>query len=92
MLHCLGGIQIYKKNTHSKNIIKEWKKYCENYYLIDDSINNECKGFIGSRHDQSINSILVNKHGSIKLIDETYFHPNWETSGSCFPFWAKRIK
>lgn len=91
-LQCLSGIQIYKKNTHSKNIIHELKKYCEHYNLIDDSLNIECNGFIENRHDQSVYSILVKKHGSIKLIDETYFLPNWETSGSCFPFWAKRIK
>jgi hypothetical protein len=92
MLQCLGGIIIIKKNKHSKNIINEWNKNCKKYNLINDEIQNEDKDFVENRNDQSILSVLVNKHGSIKLQDETYFSPNWETDGYCYPFWAKRIK
>jgi hypothetical protein len=92
MLQCLNGIIIIKKNKHSINIINEWNKNCKKYNLINDEIQNEDKDFVENRHDQSILSILVNKHGSIKLLDETYFHPNWETDGYCYPFWVKRIK
>jgi hypothetical protein len=92
MLQCMATVVIIKKNTHSINIINEWYNTCENYHLINDNIKNESSYFIDNRHDQSILSILVNKYNSIKLLDETYFYPNWETDGSNYPFWAKRIK
>ena len=93
MRQCIGTIQIIKKNTHSINIINEWYKRCENYNLINNNIHNdEDMHFVENRHDQSIISVLVNKYGSIKLLDETYFHPNWDVDGFHYPFWAKRIK
>ena len=92
-LQCIGGIQIIKKNEHSVQIINEWCKNCMEYNLINDNIaTNENPAFKDNRHDQSVLSVLVNKHGSIKLIDETYFHPNWNVVGAQYPFWAKRIK
>lgn len=91
-IQCLGGIIIIKKNNHSINIIDEWYKNCQDYNMINDSICDEDINFIDNRNDQSILSVLVNKYGSIKMKDETYFHPNWETDGFCYPFWAKRIK
>jgi hypothetical protein len=90
MFQCVGGILIIKKNAHSINIINEWSNNSFNYNLINDNINNEDKFFIENRHDQSILSVLVNKHGSIKLIDETYFPNNWQTCGCFYPFLAKR--
>ena len=81
---------LIRKNQHSIDVINEWYKNCENYDLINDSKSNESPLFIDHRHDQSIYSILVNKYGSIKLIDETYFHPNWEINGKNYPIWAKR--
>jgi hypothetical protein len=91
-MHCSATVIIIKKNTHSINIINQWYENCEKYHLINEDIKNENEKFIENRHDQSILSILVNKYGSIKLMDETYFHPNWEKDGFYYPFWAKRIK
>ena len=54
-----------------------------NHLLITDMIN---KSFIDHRHDQSILSEIVCKYGSLKLLDETYFVPNWETHGINYPF------
>jgi len=88
----MAGVIILKKNAHSINIINNWYDACCNYDLINDVVNNENSKFIDNRHDQAILSVLVNKYGSIKLIDETYFHPNWETVGIEYPFWTKRIK
>ena len=92
MLQCLATVLIIKKTAHSTNIINEWQRNCEDYNLINDHTGNEDPRFIDNRHDQSILSVLVNKYGSIKLLDETYFYPNWITNGECYPFWAKRIK
>jgi hypothetical protein len=90
VLHNSASVIIIKKNIHSINIIEKWFNYCENYHLINDHIMNESNEFIENRHDQSILSVLVNKYGSIKLMDETYF-VNW-SNGLNYPFWTKRIK
>jgi len=92
MLQCMATIVIMKKNAHCENIINEWYNACENYNLINDLVHNEDPQFIENRHDQSILSVLVNKHGSVKLLDETYFYPNWDTNGINYPFWARRLK
>jgi hypothetical protein len=88
----VGGILLIKKNNHSIHIINNWYNSCCHYNLINDNVYNERPYFRENRHDQSILSVLVNKYGSIKKIDETYFEPNWDTIGKEFPFWAKRIK
>ena len=91
-LQCLGGIQIIRKNCHSISIINEWCNASCKYDLINDKLTNEHASFVENRHDQSILSLLTNKCGSIKLLDETYFNPNWEVDGKAYPFWAKRMK
>lgn len=92
-LQCLATILIIKKNSHSVSIINEWHKNCTYYNLINDyTEGKEDPQFVDNRHDQSILSVLVNKYGSIKLLDETYFHPNWSIEGEVYPFWARRIK
>lgn len=73
------------------NVANEWYKNCEDYILINDNLCGEDKEFVAHRHDQSIYSAVVNKIGSIKLKDETYYQ-NWETDGFRLPFWARRIK
>ena len=90
-LQNMATVLLIRKNNHSCNIINNWYNSCCNYDLINDSTYNESSIFIENRHDQSILSVLVNKYGSIKLIDETYFHPNWNI-GKEYPFLAKRIK
>jgi hypothetical protein len=90
VFQCIGGIQIIKKNKHSINIINEWEKASNNYFLINNNSFNEDSLFIENRNDQSLISVLVNKYGSLKLIDETYFS-NWN-DGKKYPFLAKRIK
>jgi hypothetical protein len=92
MLQCWAGIIIIKKNEHSVNIINEWYNHSQDCSLVDDNIaNNEHPLFVENRHDQSILSVIVNKHGSVKLEDEAYFPLNWEYDGFHFPFWAKRL-
>lgn len=81
----MATVILIKKNNHSTNIINSWYDSCK-YDLINDDICNEHPSFIENRHDQSILSVLVNKYGSIKLIDETYF---WD--GKEYPFWATRL-
>jgi hypothetical protein len=90
VLQCMATVIILKKNVHSTNIIDEWYTNCENYSLINDDHDKEDDRFIVHRHDQSILSVIVNKRGSLKLTDETYFS-NWN-DGTNYPFLAKRLR
>ena len=90
LLQCLDGIIIIKKKVHSMNIINQWCEYSQIYDLVNDCTNNESFEFIENRHDQSVLSVLVNKYGSIKLLDETYFN-NWN-DGFRYPFLARRMR
>jgi hypothetical protein len=90
-LQNMATVIIIKKNTHSDNLISEWYQTCCNYDLINDKREEEMNGFNDHRHDQSVFSMLVHKHGSIQIPDETYFHPNWE-QGKKYPFLAKRMR
>lgn len=90
---CMATVIIMKKNTHSLKLVNEWYRIASIRNLINDDkgCNKEYKLFIDHRHDQSIYSLLVKKHGSIKIADETYFFPDW-TKGKKYPFWSTRIR
>jgi len=88
----MATVILIKKNNHSMQMIDKWYDLCSNYDLINDNTSNENSLFRDHRHDQSIFSALVHKYGSIKLNDETYFNPKWDTVGKDYPFWAKRMK
>jgi hypothetical protein len=91
----VGGIFIIRRCEHTINIVNKWYEGCCNYHLIDDSQSNitNDESFIENRHDQSIFSIIRKKYGTeMTETDETYFDPDWNTSGYDFPFWAKRLR
>ena len=87
----MATVILLKKNKHSTQLIDEWYRMAEQHENICDDLTNEYPEFIDHRHDQSLFSLAVKKHGSISLPDETYFHPNWR-NGSKYPFWATRIR
>ena len=87
---CMATVVMIRKTAHSSRIIDLWYYTCCNHSLINDERTNECPEFVDHRHDQSILSVIVNKEGSIKLSDETWFHPNWNNEGANYPFWATR--
>lgn len=90
---CMATVIIMRKGEHSLSVVNEWYKLASVPDLINDKHSlNEDKSFIDHRHDQSIFSLLVKKHGSIKIPDETYFEPNWSLKGGKYPFWATRIR
>lgn len=96
---CMATVVIIKKNSHSTMVINKWWGLANQYNLINDSRTNllghsqpEHPLFIDHRHDQSIYSLIVKKYGSIKIPDETWFHPNWVADGTNFPIWATRIR
>ena len=89
---CMATVIIIKKNKHSLLIINEWYRISCIYDLLNDDHINNNNNDIHHRHDQSILSLLVKKYGSIKIPDETFFHPNWIKDGALYPFWSTRIK
>ena len=64
------------------------------HLLVTDHYNEleQSSDFIDNRHDQSILSLVRKKHGSIILIDETYFQPFGNKESMLCPFWATRKK
>lgn len=90
-IHNQATVILIRKNRHSIAVIHEWSDICLNHCeLINDEICNESELFIENRHDQSIFSMVINKYGSIKLSDETWFYNNWQEGGAKFPFLAMR--
>jgi hypothetical protein len=98
-------VLIIKKNAHSENILKEYRRLLEfDQRLITDYYNQHQQPFFkDARHDQSIWSLLCKRYGSVKIpLDETIYHalvessvPNWgetNTDKYKYPFWATRIK
>lgn len=87
---CIATIIIMRKNPHTVNLVNEWLRFSEMYDLINDKHTSETSVFKDHRHDQSIFSLLVKKLGSLKIPDETFFHPNWYENGINYPIWATR--
>jgi len=88
----MATVVIIKKNQKSVILINEWYENSCQYDLINDEISQiENPLFKLPRHDQSIYTILCNRSNTIKIPDETYFHPNWE-DGNNFPILAKRLR
>jgi hypothetical protein len=88
---CMATVQIMRKTEHSLNIVNMCYTISSDHkYINDERSHNEDPAFVDHRHDQSIYSVLVNKYGSIKLKDETYF-ANW-TDGVSYPILAKRLR
>ena len=73
-VHCVAGVNLFKKTPYVTSFVKEWLESCQNIHSLTD-LANKCglpnlEGFIAHRHDQSVLSILVAKY---KL--ETYRYP-----------------
>jgi hypothetical protein len=63
----------------------EWYKHSCNYHLITDhhSVLPNADGFIEHRHDQSLFSLLMKKHGFVQIGFEVEINMK-------VPFWARR--
>ena len=65
---------VIRKCEHTMKIVQEWYKAASNYHLLDDSpsvLPND-PIYKTHKHDQSLFSILVKKHGAEYLQDETF--------------------
>jgi len=89
---CISGVFIIRKCKHTTDLVNKWYETCCNYDLISDtpSVSKNDDSFIEHRHDQSVLSLLLKKHGSIIIDDETYF-VNWN-DGIDSPILAMRMR
>jgi hypothetical protein len=91
----VGGILIMKNTKKMMKIIDDCINVLHSdHLLVTDYYNKlgQCSEFKDNRHDQSILSLIRKKHGSIMLIDETYFQPFGNKESIKYPFWATRKK
>jgi len=71
----ISGILVMKKTKQLTQIINKW--YQTAYYnplIFTDHFNGhpQCSGFRENRHDQSVLSVILKKHGTVILADESY--------------------
>ena len=86
---------VLRKCQHTIDLINRWHEACCKANLINDSPSHSPNdmSFNENRHDQSLFSVIRKKLGTEKTdIDETWFSPNWQTSGANYPIWAMRMR
>lgn len=66
-----AGFILFKVTEKSKAFVQEWLDWCEQGHLLTDekSINPNLEGYIETRHDQSIYSLLIKKYGYVDFRD-----------------------
>ena len=78
----------------SDALVQQWFDACtaEDYAYVMDGAETELNapGFVAHRHDQSIFSGLAKGHGVMTIPDETFWAPQWATTGRSYPIWAPR--
>lgn len=88
-----GGILVMRKNEHLMKIMNHMMKIInDDVLLFTDFYQNNHKGFIENRHDQSIISILRKIHGSVVIPDESDSNHFQNTDKVIYPFRATRLK
>lgn len=96
----MAGISMFKNNSESLKIIKEWKDLClkDNYSILLPSNAKCCDRWTGIElADQSILSCLLKKHGILPISDETdWYHEGYsiykdiEDNTNRYPLFAAR--
>lgn len=88
-------LYVLRKCQHTIDLIDQWYEGSCQYHLINDSPSRSPNDttFNENRHDQSLFSVLRKKLGTLTTdSDETWFSPNWATTGANYPIWAKRMR
>lgn len=93
----MATVVLLKKTNHSMNFIEDWYNLATSHYELinNDRRSDEFPEFIDHRHDQSMYSLMVKKHGTNGIKDETWFpYPGerWPEVGGKYPIWARRDK
>ena len=76
----LAGVLFIRKEPKTISLIQSWlDMYYEDFHLIDDmsSLSSNEDGFVEHRHDQSVLSLLLKRHGAseIPLEELEFVHP-----------------
>ena len=90
----IGTISLWRNDPFNRQLVRDWYNIGmeDGYRYITDvaSVAPNSAEFREHRHDQSIVSLLIKKHGRYHaLLDETYF-ANWHQDGEHMPIWATR--
>lgn len=88
-----AGVIFIRKESQTIRFVQKWLDvYYKDFHLVDDSpsISSNEEGFIEHRHDQSILSILLKKHGTSTIPLEDIYRPYWDLSTRFYPILLKR--
>lgn len=88
-----AGILFIRKEPKTVSLIQSWLDiYYEDFHLADDTPSrtpNE-PGFVEHRHDQSILSLLLKRHGTSVIPLNEVFRPCWNLYTRFYPILLKR--
>lgn len=88
-----SGVIFIRKEPKTVALVKSWLKvYYENFNLVDDTLSqspNE-EGFVEHRHDQSVLSLLLKRHGTSVIRLEEVYRPKWNLYSRFYPILIKR--
>jgi len=90
----LATVMMFSNSGFARQLVSTWLQAAnfDHHRLLTDEVSqHEIAGFRNHRHDQSLWSLTTKCAGVISISDETYHHPDWQTSGRPFPFWSSRI-
>ena len=88
-----AGHIFFKSGIQSKTFFDEWMEVAQesNYHFLRPMNNNNLQLNLNTyRYDQSIFSLLYKKYNYLALTNETWFSPDWHTTGVNYPIWAIR--
>jgi hypothetical protein len=84
----------FRSGKQSQLFFDEWMQIAKemNYHFLRSNsktikLSSQIEMY---RYDQSIFSLLYKKNNYLAIENETWFSPDWQTSGKDFPIWAMR--
>jgi hypothetical protein len=90
-----AGVIFFRNTKETQDFTKEWLQLMEqdNYeFLREPSPVNQADGFIEHRFDQAVFSALFKSRCYQPIAAENWFHPEWLSTGTDFPFWSVRLR
>lgn len=87
------GILFIRKEPKTVSLIQSWLDvYYEDFHLTDDTPSRSLNepGFVEHRHDQSILSLLLKRHGTSIIPLQDVYRPSWNLYSRLYPILLKR--
>lgn len=89
-----SGIVFLTKTEENMCLSSEWLELClaDDYEFLREAVPGSVQhqDFQAHRWEQSALSISAKKRRLSTIPDETFWHPDWATSGREYPIWAMR--